>query len=237
MLLYFIRHGDPIYNPDGLTSLGQSQAEALANRLLKSNIDIIYSSTSNRAILTASPLCKLLNKEPILLDWCNEKYSYEEFTGFNTQNKRYFMMDCDNYRKLFVSKRIRDLGFEWYEDIEFSQTKCQNGIKRILNETENFLEELGYKHNREEGNYSVIKKNDKKVALFAHAGFGSVFLSCLLDIPYPMFATHFNMSHSNITVIEFDGTDVVIPRVLSYSNDSHLYKENLPTKWCNIIEI
>ena len=29
MLLFFVRHGDPIYQPDSLTELGKQQAEAL----------------------------------------------------------------------------------------------------------------------------------------------------------------------------------------------------------------
>ena len=33
MLLYIIRHGDPIYNPDCLTDLGHEQAKALVPRL------------------------------------------------------------------------------------------------------------------------------------------------------------------------------------------------------------
>ncbi len=48
MLLYYIRHGDPIYNPDSLTLLGHRQAEAVAKRLSVHVIDEIYASTSNR---------------------------------------------------------------------------------------------------------------------------------------------------------------------------------------------
>ena len=33
MLLFLIRHGDPIYDPDSLTPLGKKQAEAVAKRL------------------------------------------------------------------------------------------------------------------------------------------------------------------------------------------------------------
>ena len=33
MLLFYLRHGDPIYSPDSLTPLGQRQAEALGRRL------------------------------------------------------------------------------------------------------------------------------------------------------------------------------------------------------------
>ena len=53
MLFYFIRHGDPIYDPDSLTPLGHEQAEALSKRLQIYGLDEIYSSTANRAILTA----------------------------------------------------------------------------------------------------------------------------------------------------------------------------------------
>ena len=44
---------------------------------------------------------------------------------------------------------------------------------------------------------------DKRVALFAHQGFGLAFLSRVLGIPYPMFSTQFDMGHSGMTVIEF----------------------------------
>ena len=33
MLLFVVRHGDPIYDPDSLTPLGKLQAEALANKV------------------------------------------------------------------------------------------------------------------------------------------------------------------------------------------------------------
>ena len=47
MLLFYIRHGDPIYNPDSLTPLGHRQAEAVAKRLALYGIDEIYASSSN----------------------------------------------------------------------------------------------------------------------------------------------------------------------------------------------
>ena len=59
MIFYYIRHGDPTYNPDSLTALGVRQAEALAKRLALYGLDNIYSSTSNRAIMTAKPTCEV----------------------------------------------------------------------------------------------------------------------------------------------------------------------------------
>ena len=49
MLLYVIRHGDPIYNPDSLTPKGKRQAEAVARRLSVHGLDRIFSSPLGRA--------------------------------------------------------------------------------------------------------------------------------------------------------------------------------------------
>ena len=39
MLLYIIRHGDPIYHPDSLTPRGHLQAQAIAKRLARYGLD------------------------------------------------------------------------------------------------------------------------------------------------------------------------------------------------------
>lgn len=80
MILIFVRHGDPIYHPDSLTSLGKRQAEAVAKRIALYGIDRLFSSTSNRAIQTAQPTSELTEKEIELLDFCNEKYAGDEFS-------------------------------------------------------------------------------------------------------------------------------------------------------------
>ena len=53
MLLFFVRHGDPVYVPDSLTPLGRRQAEAVAKRLARYGLDKIYVSSSARAIQTS----------------------------------------------------------------------------------------------------------------------------------------------------------------------------------------
>ena len=70
------------------------------------------------------------------------------------------------------------------------------------------------------------------MALFAHAGFGRAFVSSVLDIPYPDFATHVDMCHTGMTVIEFRDEDgICFPRMLTYSGDGHLYADNLGTAY------
>ena len=41
MLLFIVRHGDPIYNPDSLTPKGHLQAQALAKRFAVNGLDEI----------------------------------------------------------------------------------------------------------------------------------------------------------------------------------------------------
>ena len=80
--------------------------------------------------------------------------------------------------------------------------------------------------------------------------FGLLFLSCLMDIPYPYFSTHFDFGHSSVTVIKFDsfcehgnrsvsddGKKMIYPKMLQLSNDSHLYKENILTGYQNTLDI
>lgn len=75
----------------------------------------------------------------------------------------------------------------------------------------------------------AVRENDERIALFAHAGFGGAFLSHVLGIPYPQYGQTFDLCHSSLTVIEFrEKHGVCVPRVLTLSNDAHLYHDHLP---------
>ncbi|HHV97066.1 MAG TPA: histidine phosphatase family protein [Clostridiaceae bacterium] len=231
MLLYYIRHGDPIYDPDSLTPLGHRQAESVAKRLALFGVDKVYASTSNRAIQTAQPTCEMLKKEAILLDFANEKYAWQEFS-VEADGMRTWIFRPRKYRRLFASPNIRKLGDTWYEHPDLSPYKdnFKMGLERISRETDNFLLSLGYERIPEDGIYRVVKPNEERIALFAHEGFGYLFISYILNIPYPIFTIHFEMCHSGMTVIEFPSQDneLCIPKVLTYSNNGHLYHDNLP---------
>ena len=124
---------------------------------------------------------------------------------------------------------MRKLDREWYRHPGLEQ--FEKGIKRIYREADEFMLSLGYRHDYENCGYVPVRANNDRIALFAHEGFGAAFLSCLLDIPYPLYANHFRMGHTGMTVIEFSGDDFVIPRVLQMSNDSHLFKAGISTDY------
>lgn len=239
MLLFYIRHGEPIYNPNRLTELGQSQAEALSKRLALAGITKIYSSDSNRSIQTAMPTSKLLNLKIEKLPWCNESLSADEFNALKDKGSWAWAFEHAPTIKKFNSTPIRNLGEKWYDYEEFKHLDYKKGVLRIQKEADAFLDNLGFTHDRGNRIYYANKKGQHdRVALFAHQGFGLAFLSSILDIPYPEFCTHFDFGHSSYSVIEFKENDggFVCPIMIQFSNDSHIYKENLPLKYQSRIE-
>ena len=241
MLLYFIRHGDPIYNPDSLTPLGEKQAEALSKRLTLHGLDRIFASSSKRAQQTAEPTAKRLNLPVEILDWANEGYAWRELTLKNEKgNPKEWCFDDPDFSRFMNSEDVRALGDEWYKHPAMAQFEA--GYRRIADATDAFLESLGYKHDLKTHTYLPLSPNHERVAFFAHGGTGITFLSHLLDQPFPAFTTHFGISHSTVTVIAFgefgEGEDTpILPRILQFGNDSHLYKEGIPTSFCNKFEI
>ena len=236
MIFYYVRHGDPIYDPDSLTELGHKQAEALAKRFALYGLDEIYCSTSMRARMTAEPTCKLLGLGMTLLDWANEGYAFEDFSIDNGKGGRCWAFHSAEWKKKMNRAEVRALGSEWYKHPD--AVSFAKGVERINRETDAFFEKQGYIHNRESAYYQPTRKNEKRVALFAHEGFGKAFLSSLLDLPYPFVASRMELSHSCVTVFHFaDNQEIVYPELLQWSNDSHLYKEGIMAGFNNWLDI
>ena len=237
MLFFYIRHGDPIYNPDSLTPFGHRQAEAVGRMLSLYKIDEIYASTSERAKMTAAPLSEILKKDVTLLDFANEGHAWPNLTCYSAVNERNtWLFHSLEAKELFHEPDIMALGHRWYEHPAFAEggfagKDYKAGIDRIQKGSDELFELLGYKR-VSDGKYKVVAENSKRVALFAHQGFGLAFLSCVVGIPYPMFSTHFDICTSGVTVIEFANVGgYAYPRILELSSAGHLYREGLPTRF------
>ncbi len=233
MILYFVRHGDPDYAHDCLTPLGEQQASAVAKRLAVHGMDEIYSSPIRRAKLTAQPLCDLLHKEAKIVDFASEDHAWHRFTY--TQNERTtWLFQNREICELFCTPEMRALGDDWCDHPRFQDCDYRAGLDALFEESSVFFRELGYEHIRNTGAYKILQSNHKRIALFAHQGFGIAFLSSLLDIPYPMFASHFDIWHSGVTAIEFsERNGVAIPIVRMHSSEAHIYHEGLPLNYNN----
>ena len=242
MILYYIRHGEPIYNPDSLTEYGQEQARALVGRMTRLGLDKIYTSTSNRAIMTARPTCEALGIEPEPLDFANEGHAWRELGNevYGKLRIRTWAFCDPEFRRRFNEPEVLALGKRWYDSSLFDNTTLKQGILRIQSGVDELMASLGYVHDNERNCYRNERapgQGPDRVAIFAHQGFGLAFLSCLTDVPYPLFCTRFDLSHSSVTAIEFSDDPVVYPRILQLSNDSHLYKEGILRKYNNAIDV
>lgn len=238
MLIFYIRHGDPIYDPDQLTPLGHRQAESIAHRLALFGIDEVYSSTSNRAMQTAQPTCELLNKKMQTLDFLNENHLEGLHLPFEG-NKRMWVWVHPDYAHILTRRDVRELGDRWYEHPELKKFGFEKSIQPVTAQLDAFLASHGYEHDTDLGLYRVRERHhEKRIAIFAHESMGKIVMSHLLDVPYPYYAAHFEMKHSGMTVIRLDsgGTSPsdTVPReyararMLTLSNDSHLYRDGLP---------
>ena len=240
MLFYYIRHGEPLGVPDhSLTPLGREQAKALAKRLCLFGIDRVFASPTLRTMQTAQPICDLLGKEITHCDWADEGIVWNEFTVPHPKYEHTWVFFDPKYLEIFSSPEVRALGERWYEHPELAGLNFKAGVERVNAAVDDFFLSLGFRHDRENARYEVVGEhlNRDRVALFAHQGFGMSFFSSMLDIPYPMFCTHFDFSHSSMSVINFEPRGkYVYPHVLQTANDSHLYREGIITGYHNAIK-
>lgn len=234
MLLFYVRHGDPTYDPDCLTPLGHRQAEAVGRRLAAFGIDKVFASTSTRAMQTAQPACEMLKTEMTTLDFCHENHAWADLALDLEDGRRMWAFDIPKYRRMFIDEEVKRLGNCWYDHPWFADTRFKSGMERIIRESDDLLASLGYEHDHGANCFRAVRPNDDRIALFAHAGFGLAFLSNVLDIPYPSVCVHFDMCHTGMTVIEFaEYGGICIPRVLTLSGDGHLCMAGMPTNYNN----
>ena len=234
MLLYIIRHGDPIYEIDSLTERGKLQAEAVGKRMFGAKIDRIFSSPMGRAKETAKPACRLLGLEKNIEEWTHE-IEDERLTPFPDGKMKSITMIQNTY---YLENGNINLPYERsFECTGINESQMEKAVKYIEENGKKFLERLGYKE--ENGIYRIIKPNEEKVALFCHAAFSRAWLSVLLHIPLHIMWASFQYTHTGVTVVEFENNanGFTAPRCLCYSDVSHLYASGLDLIHDNRVEI
>lgn len=239
MLLFVVRHGDPIYNPDSLTPKGHLQAQALAKRFAVNGLDEIYASPLKRAQQTAQPTCDILGKTFTVEEWTSENKAAADLFCTHPDGRRGWVFQ----RQLSEMKNDNTVSLNltnWFTAECFSpedRSRFQKGYERIGNDSDVFLEKLGYR--REGAVYKILNPNEKRVAVFCHQGFGVTWLSHLLQIPPHIFWSSFDLAHSSVTVLEFKNykNGITTPKCLCLSDTSHILREGLPFEYNNSIKL
>lgn len=230
MLLYIVRHGDPIYVTDTLTEKGKLQAEAVGKRIHAAGIDRIFSSPMGRARETAAPACRLLGLDMTIEDWAHEVED-ERLTAF-PDGKRKSISAVQN--SCYRENGGIDLPFDRAMECQgFNDTQMDKASKYIIDNGREFLERLGYRE--ENGVYRILQPNNEKVALFCHSVMARTWISYLLHIPMHLMWAGFNYTHTGVTVLEFKNYEngFTAPRCMCYSDVSHLYAEGLELLYDN----
>jgi len=231
MLLYIIRHGDPIYETDSLTERGFNQAQALSKRLVASGIDAIYCSPLGRAKLTAEPTAKALGLEIMIEEWMSEDLAWNSFSAMDEDGKKDWLFAGQNFDFFQDGDVFRP---DWYNHAKV--IRCPNakeGYERIQAASDNFIQKLGYQRNG--SIYKILEPSEKRIAAFCHHGLGTSWLSHLLSISPILFWTSFNIAHTGVTIIEFVNNDngITAPKCLVHSDMSHIYESGLPMLYSN----
>ena len=169
-------------------------------------------------------------KKPIeLLDFANEGHAWRELT-IQVGDRLTWLYYSRLGKEILRSPEIMAMGFDWYKHPAFEGYEYGRGLDRIRSACDGLFATLGYEHEDFRGRYKAVKPTDERVALFAHEGFGVAFLSAVMDIPYPIVASHFLMRTTGVTAISFqEGADgYAIPRIRSFNSEAHLLADGLP---------
>ncbi|MBQ4193778.1 MAG: histidine phosphatase family protein [Clostridia bacterium] len=208
-----------------LTDVGNRQARALVNRMVRSRITKIYASPLRRAIETAQPTADALGLPIGIEPWCSENLAWSRFTRDLGNGRRTWVWNVDDIGS-FVRGENRDAGDRWYEiDAMQNIADGRDGYAALQSESDEFLARQGYV--REGNEYRIVNANDERVAVFCHQGFGLTWLSHLLRIPPNVFWAEFDMTHTGVTLLEFQNRKcgTTVPKCLFLSDMSHLVED------------
>ncbi|MBQ7901075.1 MAG: histidine phosphatase family protein [Clostridia bacterium] len=205
----------------------------MAKRLAVHGLDRIYSSPSGRALETARPTAELLGLDINIEPWTREVE--DRFSLIMPDGKKVFAFNVEN--TAYRTEENLNLGNRWHEAEIFDSIDAKAEYDKICACSDEFLARHGYE--RDGGVYRITKASDERIAVFCHGGLSSVWLSHLLNIPLHMFMAGIGISHTGVTILDFENREngITAPYCLCLSDISHIYKENLPLKFTNSIDI
>ena len=201
MRIIFVRHGEPDYENDCLTSLGHIQAEAVAKRLSKEVIQKIYSSPMGRARQTMQKFADQNPSLPVtILDFMHE-ITWGSIDG-NPIPQDGHPWDCANE---MVMQGLNICDSEWNKSQYFCNNKATLEVERIAKEIDAWLFTLGY--SREGLYYRNIQNKDtalQTVVLFSHGGSSCAAMAHMLNLPFPFMCASVHLPFTAVTILRLD---------------------------------
>lgn len=221
MRLYIIRHADPDYENNTITSKGHLEAKALAKRLANYNLTKIYNSPLGRAVHTMQYTSELTGIKSETQDWTQELAWLEVDTPYGN------LVAWDIPGEIFLKEHNESLDMTKDNSYFPDKTEMDKAYSDVVKNSDQFIENFGYK--RDGHIYKFDKHSEEQVAVFCHGGFGLTWYAHLLNIPYTVAWSSFWMPPSSVTTILFDerSDGQAVPRCIGFGDTSHLFANNL----------
>ncbi|MBQ9097676.1 MAG: histidine phosphatase family protein [Clostridia bacterium] len=218
MKLVFIRHGDPNYEIDSLTERGWKEAEALAKRVARWDVDDFYVSPLGRAQDTAKVSLDAIGRTAETLDWLREFYiEVNNPVSGEKQIPWDFMPSLwTKYEDLYDKDK-------WHQNEIMKTGNVTEGYKKVCDGIDALLEKYGYIRNGRI--YETKQGNDKTMVFFCHLGVQFVVLSHLLGMSAAMMWHNFFVAPTSVTWVETEEREKGIAnfRCKKLGDTSHLY--------------
>ena len=159
MRFIIVRHGDPDYSIDSLTSKGWKEAELLSDRLTKLDVKNFYCSPLGRAKDTAKATLKKLNRKAKTLDWARE---FEGKVKINGETKGAW----DRLPREWTDNPAFYNPQDWIKTPLMQSGNVERKYQKVCKGVDKLLAEHGYVHN---GNvFEVQNSNHDTIVLFCH---------------------------------------------------------------------
>ncbi|MCI8854148.1 MAG: histidine phosphatase family protein [Lachnospiraceae bacterium] len=224
MKLLMIRHGDPNYEIDSLTEKGWREAELLAERMEKTEVQEYFVSPLGRAKDTASCTLKRTGRTAVECAWLREfdapiyrphrpeikTITWDWMPGDWTKEEEFFRDD------------------RWFEPPVMEEGKVKEKYEWVIRNLDGLLQEHGYE--RQGRLYRAVRPNQDTLAFFCHFGLECVLLSHLLNVS-PMVLWHgLCAAPTSVTTVvtEERQKGIAYFRMLAFGDTAHLYCKGEP---------
>ena len=223
MKILIIRHGEPDYSIDSLTPKGWREAELLADRLCRLDIQDIYLSPLGRAQDTAKETLRRMGRTGETLPWLAEFRG--TFIDPETGRRRHAWDLKPQYwtkhKELYDPER-------WVEN----ETYSSGNSAEIYRETADGLDALlgRYGYRRDGVLYRTDKNTDATIALFCHFAVAMNMLAHLTGMAMVPLQHAFLMPPSSVMTLitEERAPGEVFFRCWGLGDTSHLYAAGEP---------
>lgn len=223
MRLIFVRHAEPDYAIDSLTTKGRFEAELLSRRLARLNVKAFYVSPLGRARDTALPTLRRMDRTAEIRPWLAEfrGHAPDPETGRMRISWDYkpwlwqdhpLLYDPDNWAKdaLFAGGNVEEI---WQETIQ--------GIDALLRE-----------HGcvREGNLYRCNNNNEDTLVFFCHFGVATALVAYLThQSPMPMWHGLCMLPSTVTTLVSEERQKGLLAwRCSQFGDQSHLYAADEP---------